>query len=237
MAESVTVRADLTRLTNASPVIVELVGLAGAGKTTLSRLLGQESGSVRIAPDIELRKLEHIPVFLEHISDWLPLYLSRASSRRRLSWEELKYITYLKGWPGMLRRQPSNQGKVVVLDHGPIFRLATLLGFGPESLSSPAAQDWWSRLYRQWAFTIDIIVWLDTDDETLVRRINAREQKHDVKGRDSAEAREFLMRYRVAYLRTLRRMMDFRQPRLLKFDTGQAPVEEIAREILAACQD
>lgn len=237
MAESVTVRSDLSRLTHASPVIVELVGLAGAGKTTLSRLLRQDSESVQIAPDIELKKLEHIPVFIRHISDWLPIYLQRGVSQRQLSWEEMKYITYLKGWPEKLRREPSNRGKVIVLDHGPIFRLATLLGFGPESLRSAAAQDWWSRLYRQWAFTIDIIVWLDTDEETLVERINAREQKHDVKGRDSAEAREFLMRYRVAYLRTLRRMMDFRQPRLLKFDTSQAPVDEIAREVLAACQD
>ncbi len=237
MAESVTVRSDLTRLTNASPVIVELVGLAGAGKTTLSRLLSRDREGVQIAPDIELRKLAHIPVFVQHISDWLPLYLQGRSSRRQLSWEELKYITYLKSWPGMLRREPSNRGKVILLDHGPIFRLATLLGFGPELLRSEGVQDWWSRLYRQWAFTIDIIVWLDTDEDTLVERINAREQKHDVKGRDRAEAREFLMRYRVAYLRTLRRMMDFRQPRLLKFDTSQAPVEEIAREVLAACQD
>lgn len=237
MAESVTVRADLTRLTNASPVIVELVGPAGAGKTTLSRLLTQEGGEVRMGPDIELRKLEHIPMFFRHVTDWMPIYLRRGTTNRQLTWEELKYITYLKGWPGMLRREEDNRGKVVVLDHGPIFRLATLLEFGPEKLKSPAVKDWWERLYRQWAFTIDIIVWLDTDDETLVQRINSREQKHDMKGRFSAEALQFLMRYRIAYLRTLRRLMDYRQPRLLQFDTSETPVEEIAREILSACKD
>jgi shikimate kinase len=238
MAESVTVRADLTRLTNASPVIVELVGPAGAGKTTLSRLLSQVAENVQIGPDIELRKFDHIPVFIKHIPAWMPIYLhGGGASNRQFTWEELKYITYLKGWPGMLRRQNQSQGRVVLLDHGPIFRLATLLEFGPEKLKSAAFTDWWSRLYRQWAFTIDIIVWLDTSDDILLERINSREQQHAVKGNSSREALLFLMRYRMAYMRTLRRLMDYRQPRLLQFDTSQEPVERIAGEILAACRD
>lgn len=237
MAESVTLKADMSRLTHASPVVVELVGPAGSGKTTLLRRLAGETGNMSIGPDIELRKLEHIPLFLENIPAWMPLFLRGGASNRQLTWEELKYITYLKAWPGMLRQTPANRGKVVLLDHGPIFRLASLLEFGPDKLKTPQAKEWWDRLYRQWAFTIDIIVWLDTEDETLIERINSREQRHAVKGRYSTEARQFLVRYRMAYLRTLRRLMDYRQPRLLQFDTGQASMDEIIGEVLAACRE
>ena len=45
------------------PLIVELVGLAGSGKTTLSRALNHESEKIRIGSEIELRKIKHIPVF------------------------------------------------------------------------------------------------------------------------------------------------------------------------------
>jgi len=229
-------RADVSRLTHASPVIVELVGPAGSGKTTLSHLLSAVASEVRIGPDIELRKMGQLPLFFRHMPAWMPFYFKGGAARRSLSWEELKYITYLKAWPGLLRK-PENRGKVMLLDHGPIFRLATLLAFGPDSLRKLEHRDWWERLYRQWAFNIDIIVWLDTDDETLIERINDRNQKHVMKGRRSTEAREFVVRYRMAYLRTLRSLMDHRQPRLLQFDTGEKPVEIIAGEVLAACRE
>ena len=235
MAENVTIRADQTRFANASPVIVELVGPAGAGKSTLSRLLSQVDENIQIGPDIELRKLEHLPAFIKQASAWMPIFLQGGPSRR-FTWEELKFITYLKEWPRLLRRNNANDRQVILLDHGPIFRLATLWEFGPEKLKSAAMNDWWSRIYRQWAFTIDIIVWLDTEDEVLVERINARQQKHVLKGSASADALSFLSRYRISYLRTLERLMDYRQPRFFQFDTSRVPVGEIATEVLTACR-
>ncbi|HEY6074484.1 MAG TPA: hypothetical protein VIV15_14115, partial [Anaerolineales bacterium] len=208
---------------------------AGAGKSTLSRLLSAVDENITIGPDIELRKLEHIPAFLKQAPSWMPIYLNKGGSRR-FTWEELKFITYLKEWPRLLRRRNANDRQVIVLDHGPIFRLATLREFGPENLKSAALNDWWSRLYRQWAFTIDIIVWLDTEDDVLVERINARQQKHVLKGSGSADAVTFLNRYRISYLRTLRRLMDYRQPRFFQFDTSRVPVGEIATEVLNACR-
>jgi cytidylate kinase len=215
---------------------MELAGLAGSGKTTISKFLCGYGGHFALAPDIELRKAAHLPFFFKHIRSWLPFYLHRESTDRELNWSELKYITYLKEWSAMMRRQPAHKGKVLLLDHGPVFRLATLREFGPAKLKSPAFRDWWDRLYRQWAHGLDVIVWLDAPDETLADRINARGQRHSMKGRPRTEAADFLMRYRMSYLYTLERLMHFRQPALLQFDTSAVPVENIVEEILAECR-
>jgi adenylate kinase family enzyme len=228
--------AAQTGLQQSPQMIVELVGPAGAGKTTLSRALIQRNENFRIGPDIELRKVRHIPLFVGNIPFLMPVYLQRNRSNRPVTWGELKYIAYLKGWPRFLRQGAPDQGNVVLLDHGPVFRLATLLEFGPETLRARALRSWWDQLYRQWAYTLDMIVWLDASDATLIDRINARDRGHDVKGKGRAEARQFLTRYRMSYLRTLEALQAHRLPVLLHFDTGQVPLDQIVNEVLTACQ-
>src|SRR5688500_18651010 len=159
------------------PLIMELIGPAGAGKTTLSRVLSQRDEDIVIGPDIELRKVSHIPVFIRSISSSVPLFLYQRKSNRQPTWTELKDIAYLKGWPDLLRRRSSNTGKVILLDQGPVFRMATLHEFGPESLRSEASKTWWLHLYEQWASTLDILIWLDTSDSILMERINTRTKK------------------------------------------------------------
>src|SRR5688572_22240429 len=102
------------------PLIMELVGPAGAGKTTLSRALSKRDEEIVIGPDIELRKVSHLPVFIRSIPSSVPLFLYQRKSNRQLTWTELKDIAYLKGWPDLLRRRSSNTGKVILLDQGPV---------------------------------------------------------------------------------------------------------------------
>lgn len=236
MVETVTAIPNQKVSRQASPLIVELVGPAGAGKSTLSRVLSQRYKNMVIGPDIQLRKMQHIPIFVRNIPFMMPMYFHRGSWNRRFTWGELKYVTYLKGWPSLLKQEAANTGKVVLLDHGPIFRLATLLEFGPEQLRDPDFETWWNLLYWQWASTLDLIVWLDTSDTILINRIKRRNQQHDIKGKSISEAQTFLMRYRMSYLRTLEKMTAYKEPTLLHFDTSEASVEQIADEILAACR-
>jgi shikimate kinase len=218
-----------------SPLIVELVGLAGAGKTTLSRALSQRDEKILVSADLELRKREHIPIFVGHAPFLLPVVLRPCPSSRWFTWDEIKAMVYLKGWPRVLRQQAMHTGTAILLDHGPIFKLATLNEFGPERLKSQGFEQWWHSTFEQWAFTLDIVIWLNAPDNILVERINARNQRHAVKGKSEIEAFKFLIRYQTSYEQILAKLTAYGRPTLLQFDTSQASIEQIVDEVLVAC--
>ncbi len=234
MVETVTLTSNKNGIKNAPQMIVELVGPAGAGKTTLSRVLRQRDEKILIGPDIELRKVRHIPVFVRNIPFSMPIFLHRCRPNRLFTWEEIKYIAYLKGWPHLLKQPAPGKSNVILLDHGPVFRLATLFEFGPENIKCEYFDPWWNDLYQQWALTLDMVVWLDTSDAILTDRINARNQRHAMKGKLSLEAHQFLARYRLSYTHILTKLKTYKDLTMLQFDTDKTSIEQITDEILAA---
>jgi len=215
--------------------MVELVGPAGAGKTSLSRALAQRSAKIVVGADIELRKKEQIPVFVRNAPFLVSVLLQRCQSSRRFTWDEIKAMVYLKGWHRVFRQQAINTGSLVVLDHGPVFKLATLQAFGPERLRSEAVQTWWNDMVRQWASMLDMVIWLDAPDAILEKRINTRSQRHLVKGKSEPEVVQFLARYRTSYEQTLAKLRVDGGPAILQFDTSQTSMEKITQQVLAAC--
>jgi len=217
-----------------NPLIVELVGPAGAGKTTLSRALSRRNENIHVGAEIELRKLEYAPVFARSALPLLPLVLRGWQSDRWLTWEEIKYLVYLKGWPRVLRHQAARGGAAILLDHGPVFKLATLRAFGPQSLKAKTLEPWWNDMFRQWASMIDMVVWLDAPDSILEKRINSRKQPHAVKGKSELAVTQFLARYRISYEQILAELKNFGGPTLFQFDTSQTAIEQVADEVLRA---
>lgn len=215
------------------PLIVEIIGPAGAGKTTLSRVLSQHDENIRVAADLELRKKEHLPVFVSQAPFLLPVILRRCPHSRSFTWDEIKALAYLSGWPRVLRQQAMGGGTAILLDHGPVFKLAMLKAFGPEKLKSQGFESWWHTMFKRWVSTLDMVIWLDAPDSNLVERINTRSQRHAVKGKSRREASEFLARYRVAYEQILAYLTANGGPTPLKFDTSQASVQQIVDKILA----
>jgi len=217
-------------------LVVELVGPAGAGKTTLSQVLVQYSEKMIVGAEISLRNKEHLLVFLRNFHSVLPILMARNGSGRSFTWDEVKAMIYLKGWPRVLKQQAARSNIIVLLDHGPIFKLATLYEFGPERLRSQACQRWWSDMLTEWAGLLDMVIWLDAPNSVLETRINHRDQRHLVKGKPEPEAREFLERYRTSYEQMLEKLTTNGGPTLFQFDTSQTSIEQIAENVLDACK-
>ena len=214
------------------PLIIELIGPAGAGKTTLSRALKRRSERIQIGAEIELRKIKYIPVFVRNALLLLPIILRRWHYSRWFTWEEIKYLIYLKGWPRVLNHQAAQGGDAILLDHGPVFKLATLNAFGPVRLKTKGFGSWWNNRFRQWASIVDIVIWLDAPDPILEKRINSRNQRHAVKGKSELEVLHFLARYRASYEQILAKLITDGEPILFQFDTSQTTIEQVADEVL-----
>ena len=223
--------------TRQSPVlVVELVGPACAGKTTLTRALTQCTTSVQVAPEISMQRRKHWAAFLRSAPVLLPVMLSGGRKSGRFGWEDVKSMVYVQGWPGVLKQLAANNPGLVLLDQGPVFRMTLLHAFGPDRIRKPTTDTWWNGLFKQWAAFLDLVIWLDAPNTVLVRRINARDRWHLVKGKSEREAAQFLDRYRASYRYVLTRLSANGGPRIIPFDTNQVSIDEVARAILAACE-
>jgi adenylate kinase family enzyme len=216
------------------PIVVELVGPAGAGKTSLAKFLGQQNEVMRITDPPYFRRVEDIPFFVKNTISLLHTFfeLHRNHNGRWLTLREIAWMVTLNGWYGLLRKCP-NSGTIIVLDQGPVFLLVQLYKFGPECLRSRKAEKWWDRILRQWAMTIDRVIYLDAPDNELLRRIRKRSQEHIMKEEPESRVYEFLAQYRLAYDQMICMLMgNGYRFKVLYFDTVQESIDEISNRLL-----
>jgi thymidylate kinase len=210
---------------------VEIMGPAGAGKTTLLRALNQ--CHKKIQPGIRVPKIRQIPFYVDNTFSLLPTFLRQYRHSRWFTRKEMRSIVYLEAWLHILGQQAPNNDRVIILDHGPFYLLAVLREFGPEITTSQLFKSWWASLLNQWTATIDIVIWLDAPDSVLLERIRARNRWHAIKEKCEQEAYEFLTNYRRTLEQIIARSVTDRQITLLRFDTNQESVEQIADKVLA----
>jgi shikimate kinase len=211
-------------------LVLELVGPAGAGKTTLSRTLCQRDP--RMVAGLRVGKARQARLTLQHSAALLPTFLRRHRSDRWFNRAELRAMAYLAGWPEVLGRD-APEPRVTLLDHGPVFRLAVLREFGPALTRSGAFERHWSLELERWGALLDRVVWLDASDDVLMERIRQREQDHGVKEGSDEAVRAFLGRYRTRLEDVLGRLSKAGGPTALRFDTARQSSEQIAASVLS----
>jgi deoxyadenosine/deoxycytidine kinase len=213
--------------------IVEIVGPAGAGKTTVSEILSCHHKRVQLGRFPDVHKKSDAPFFVYYSLSLLPFLVSSCLGkgcvikRRSLAW-----LAILKGWPRRLQIEKKRSDKVVVLDQGPIYFLAETSELGPDCLKSPRAVKFWEEVYARWRNTLDAVIWLDADNAHLHQRIRSRATDHVVKYAPTPKVFDFLDRYRMAYQEVFSRLNVAEGGlRIIRIDTGQEKPEEIAARL------
>jgi Deoxynucleoside kinases len=215
--------------------VVEIVGPAGAGKTTLCQVLDHYTESIRLENFPDVRKVTDAPFFISNGLQLIPnlLRLYRPNSRQ-LTRREFAWMAILDGWPGLLRQESNDGNKVIILDQGPVYLLAEMRLFGPEYLRQEAAERIWQDLFDRWRDTLHMIVWLDAANNVLLDRIRSRRQEHIVKTQPPTTVYDFLDRYRSEYEFIFSSLTAKKTDlKVLRFDTeGQQP-QDIVNQFLS----
>lgn len=211
---------------------VEIIGVAGSGKSTLVDALVQRSDRYVRAPLPKLRGLRHMPFALKNGTSLLPIVLQCALGAQPLSRREIKRMLHLNGWHRLLRRQ-AQPGDRLLLDHGPLYMLASLQVFGPPLAQQALLEAWWQEKLEQWAHILDGVVWLNAPAPVLIERINTRRADHLIKGQTQPDMTAFLERYHQAFVDVVMRLPVDRTPlKVVQIDSHQSSADEICDEVI-----
>lgn len=209
---------------------IEIVGLAGAGKSTLAQALLARHPDWRMAETMHARAPSHVPYFV-HGAPAVARLLARGLRRPWVSWDEIKFYVYASEWHRYLDGRPEHRSSVTLFDQGPLFALARLLWGGSAVTSTPWFDSWKRETVARWAHELDAVVELSAPDHVLSERINGREKRHAAKEKSARDTAAILASHRRAYAEVLANVERTGSVGLMRFDTSKRPLEQIADEI------
>lgn len=216
------------------PLVVEIVGVAGAGKSTLTKAICGLDGSFRLDEPLQMRKAGHLPSVVWALPRLFPLFGQWIRARRFPSWADFKLVVYLMVWAQRMRRQPEYVRRATVLDHGPVFALARLGHLVRPIPGTEPTSRWWSATVLTWASALDAIIWLDAPNAVLWERVNQRSQDHEIKGGSMRAGTDFFDRFRANYDDVVAAIAGSKDgPIVMRYDTSRAAVAEIATDALS----
>ncbi len=210
---------------------IEIVGVAGSGKSSLTSALRTAYPSSKITEFLQARDFRHWPYMAHSIPKLLPIITHRSTRRKPITWANMKWLIYIIEWRRFLQRQEKYSKGLALIDQGPIFALARLFHEQRSLCETRMFYDWAARMVTDWSSTLDAIVWLDAPDEILMERINSRNQDHEVKDESYWRMREFLASYRQAFGMLYDLVDQGGSLKQLSFDTSKISVEEIIAEL------
>jgi deoxyadenosine/deoxycytidine kinase len=215
--------------------IAEIVGAAGAGKTTLSASLSQRSEKIlRID---SFRQPQYLPYFAAQAARLsLPALAALGTANRQNKWKELNWMVRLAASHQILTRrllgQEGTGDQVILLDQGPVYMLTRLLEYGTQNQRSQRFDRWWEAMLQKWANTLDMIIWVDAPDDILLQRVHTRNKWHFVKAMSDQAAISLLAQHRLLYGQLIAKLTATGKAKLYQYDTSRFSLEQIGHAIL-----
>jgi deoxyadenosine/deoxycytidine kinase len=215
------------------PLVVEIVGPAGAGKTALLRTMGRDS---RIRAGLRIERTRHFFEMLAHTAALIPAAVALLGDGRGPFWPGLLHFVRLRTLPQAIARAAAERPGVILLDEGPVFSLGRLSVFQQANQGGDRLARHWRAEVNRWTKLLDGVIWIDAADPVLAERIRTRRKEHRVKGGSDSEVTSFLNRYRVAYREILSVLRESGRVRVVEIDTATATIEQVAARVRGELQ-
>ena len=207
--------------------IIEVVGPAGSGKSTLSEQLRGLAGAAPYAPSVRATW----PVLLRRLPVVLPALLGQLI--RGWTLRDIRHLLFHDAMVDDLVRRGAVGRGILVLDQGPIYSVLSAERYvlrGPAQ--RPLLQHYLATLDR-FAAALDAVILLDASDETLANRIAARRQRHAVKGQSVRDVSGFFEEYRTDFERILEGIHRSHSVPILRIDTSERSAIDVASAAVA----
>ncbi len=212
---------------------IEILGVAGAGKSTLATHLAADPG-FEIAPFIHARRPADLLLILRTIPRLLPILWAGLTHTPRISWPECKLLVYVTRWAPVLRRRRPQTDTVLLLDQGPLYAIVRLTAEAKPFTEHRSFTSWRRAMLDRWSTELSDVIWLDAPDAVLWSRINQRHQDHRQKGGRAEAGLRFIARYRRAFESIIPVVEERDDVRTTRFDTSTSTVTQIAEVVRAS---
>lgn len=213
--------------------MVEVIGTAGAGKTTLIRSLAEDKKKIYMVSKPQLKSVRNLSFVTRNAFSLFPILVEQFQYHELRESRKIWWLLFLNEVHAGLYQQRAESNTLGLIDHGPIYMLASLKEFGSEASKTQAFQRWWNEKLKQWTSFLDLVIWLDAPNSVLAPRINGRESEHPIKGKNEVEMNRFLDQYRAAFEQVVDEIaINKLNLTILKYDSGHKDIEQIKLDIL-----
>lgn len=216
---------------NKRPRIIEIVGVAGTGKSTLRKAMTQRNE--RIKPFRFPGNISYMPFLVKMVATFYPLYLRKYRHDRWFTIHEIRNMGYLDTWLSRLRLRSLFRNNIYIIEPGSVYWLSNLQGHGPEITRHPRFQHWWNQAMIHWSSALEAIIWLDAPTDTCFQRISSRDEWHQYKFIPPEKAISLLKFYREYYERLIPQMASLNALKVLTFRSDQMSTEQITDRIFS----
>jgi thymidylate kinase len=235
MVTDVDIYQKLVNTNHREGMVVEIVGVAGAGKTSLFRELQRRNYPTLLCGyHPEVWKISSYPFYLKNIFQLLPTFTRvYANSNRFLKRREIAFMCVLYGWADYLDKLIKHTHKTFIVDQGAISLMAYLKIWGTKGLYKNNMYEWWETIYRKWSKGIDLVILIDASDDVLISRINHRPQDHFLKGESNQLSQYWTEKYRALYEEILNHLASLDDNfHIIRINSDNSTVDEIASIII-----
>lgn len=215
-----------------SPLVFELVGPAGVGKTAVLRAIGRLAPLFRTG--VRIDRVRQLPAITWSLLALTPALADMFFTDARRFWPGLRHLSRLRTLPVEIARAQASGHQAILLDEGPVFSLGRLSVFHDAATGRGSLARQWNHELARWSTCLSGIVFLDARNDVLSERIHRRPKPHQVKHQSDREVNEFLDRYRAAYQAILSRLTADRQVQIVEIDTTTATIEQVAADAFTA---